>query len=175
MRLPLTAKDDQAGRIGRCQICTGGDCDQSVAIRTPRITPSRVGPRKPGHSARFHVAGGAANSVLPADGAAGSFVVVFSGLATTAGVGISGVAGAGGSGFAPSAWARSRSSGVGVQRQWKSDLPLPLMPPVRTITHGRHPSRTATIAAAPRARAERRRLTAAQATRATLRVGIARI
>src|SRR5260370_26461076 len=120
MRLPLTAKADQPGPIGRRQIWTGGDCDQSVAIRMPRITPSRLGPRKAGHPARFHVAAGAANSVLTEDGAAGSFVVLFSGLATTAGFGVSGVAGADGSGFASSAWASSRSSGVGVQRQWKS-------------------------------------------------------
>src|SRR5258708_30823362 len=84
MRLPLTAKDDQPGPIGRRQIWTGGDCDQSVAIRMPRITPSRLGPRKPGHSARFHVAAGAANSVLTADGAAGSFVVLTSGGTATA-------------------------------------------------------------------------------------------
>jgi hypothetical protein len=48
------------------------------------------------------------------------------------------------------------------------------MPPVRIRVHGRHPSTTATIAAAPRPPAERRRLAAAQATSATVSVGMAR-
>src|SRR5258708_27058615 len=139
MRLGVAAKDDQPGPIGRRQIWTGGDCDQSVAIRMPRITPSRLGPRKPGHSARFHVAAGAANSVLTADGAAGSFVVLTSGVTATADFGVASAAGADASGFGSSPWASSRPSGGGVPRHWKSDLPLALRPPVRTITHRRHP------------------------------------
>src|SRR5207249_3840505 len=51
MRSPRTAKDDQPGPIGRRHNSTGGDLDQSVSICTPRTTPSRLGPRKPGHSA----------------------------------------------------------------------------------------------------------------------------
>src|SRR5258708_33269316 len=128
MRLGVAAKDDQPGPIGRRQIWTGGDCDQSVAIRMPRITPSRLGPRKPGHSARFHVAAGAANSVLTADGAAGSFVVLTSGGTATADFGVASAAGADGRGLGSSAWARSRASGVGVQRPRESQLPLPARP-----------------------------------------------
>src|SRR5688500_8301742 len=52
MKLPRTANDDQPGPIGRRHNSTGGDLDQSVSIRTPGTTPSRLGPRKPGHSTR---------------------------------------------------------------------------------------------------------------------------
>ena len=53
---PSTANDDQPGPIGRRHSSTGGDVDQSVSIRTPRTTPSRSGPRKPGHSTRLVLA-----------------------------------------------------------------------------------------------------------------------
>src|SRR5215469_6277948 len=51
MRLPRTAKDDQPGPTGRRHSATGGEAVQSVLIRTPGMTSSRWGPRKPGHSA----------------------------------------------------------------------------------------------------------------------------
>ena len=52
MRSPRTAKDDQPGPTGRRHSSTGGDVVQSVSIRTPRTTPSRSGPRKPGQPIR---------------------------------------------------------------------------------------------------------------------------
>ena len=50
-RPPLTAKDDQPGPTARRHSSTGGEADQSVAMRTPCTMPSRSGPRKPGQSA----------------------------------------------------------------------------------------------------------------------------
>src|SRR3972149_6712684 len=51
MRSPRTAKDDQPGPTGRRHSSTGGVRDHSVSIRTPRMTLSRSGPRKPGQAA----------------------------------------------------------------------------------------------------------------------------
>src|SRR5919106_5962237 len=109
MKLPLTAKEDQPGPIFRRQSSTGGEADQSVAIRTPRTMLSLLGPRKPGHS----------GSLISCTGAAGcdSTVGVAADLSAVSGaIGASGVlaaggetAGATGSSFAS---ARSRSSGV---------------------------------------------------------------
>src|SRR5258707_1251089 len=73
MRLPLTANEDQPGPIGRRQTWTGGDCDQSVAICVPWITPSRSGPRKPGHSAGFVGTGAGAGAAVSPARAAGPF------------------------------------------------------------------------------------------------------
>jgi hypothetical protein len=82
MRLPWTAKDDQPGPIGLRQSCTGGDAAQSVLIRTPGMTPSRCGPRKPGHSLGVSTfagalgrtaTGGAGATGALTDGATGDF------------------------------------------------------------------------------------------------------
>src|SRR5260221_13765825 len=97
MRLPLTANEDQPGPIGRRQTWTGGDCDQSVAICVPWITPSRSGPRKPGHSAGFVGTGAGAGAAVSAAGAAGSFALS-SRLAGAPGVGGFPGAGPGGGG-----------------------------------------------------------------------------
>src|SRR5436190_1814997 len=69
---PRTAKDDQPGPTGRHHISTGGEADQSVLMRTPGMMSSRLGPRKPGHSARVRVLAGVIG--ITADTAAGSFV-----------------------------------------------------------------------------------------------------
>src|SRR5690349_2755089 len=70
MKPSCTAKDDHPGPTGRRHISTGGDFDQSVSRLTPAITPSRRGPRKPGHSRRLIegsvVAGPASVGVLVA-------------------------------------------------------------------------------------------------------------
>src|SRR5207249_4068718 len=116
-------KDDHPGPIGRRQIATGGDFDQSVTIRTPRMMPSRPGPRKPGHSAGVSGATGVASSIFAATGAASAAGATLA-LANDVSVGIT--AGAAddagavdrGSGLGSSPpWASSRCSGVGVQRQ----------------------------------------------------------
>lgn len=102
--------------MGRRHICTGGDPDQSVLIRTPRTMPSRLGPRKPGHSASLVGAGGAAcvnesfgtSGEAEADGdAAGAPTVEETVVAA-------GVAGAAGS---LTVCASSLSSGLGAHRQ----------------------------------------------------------
>src|SRR5687768_2727783 len=119
MRSPRTAKDDHAGPIGLRHSCTGGDADQLVGIRTPRTTPSRARPRKPGHSARVTVrslvAGPAASGATAgAPGPAGlsPAPAAIGALGTSAG------AEAGGTGLGSvTAWASSRSSGVGDHRQ----------------------------------------------------------
>ncbi len=71
------------------------------------------------------------------------------------------------------AWARSRSSGVCVHRQWKSESASPVMPPVRTSVNTPHASRMAATIDARRGPLERRRLATAQATKARLRTGMA--
>jgi len=83
-------------------------------MRTPRTMPSRLGPRKPGHSARDSATGAGAVGFFEASGdgdgdadAAGVAVVV-------AGAAALGAAGCAGS-FVVSA--RSRSSGLLDQRQ----------------------------------------------------------
>src|SRR5436853_384654 len=58
MRPRSTANDDQPGPIARCQTFTGGAVVQSVLTCTLRTTPSRAGPRKPGHSAGLRATGG---------------------------------------------------------------------------------------------------------------------
>src|SRR5437868_6106710 len=115
MKLPRTAKDDQPGPIGLRHSSTGFDWDQSVWMRTPRMTPSRFGPRKPDQ--------------LPPVVAASGSALLFSGelAAATAGVGDAGCslagvglgvsAGAGGSAagsFSLPTWERRRCSAVGV-------------------------------------------------------------
>src|SRR5687768_7831663 len=69
MKLPRTANDDHPGPTGRRQSWTGGDLAQSVSIVTPRMTPSRAGPRKPGHTGPLVASAavaGAAGVALPA-------------------------------------------------------------------------------------------------------------
>jgi hypothetical protein len=135
---------------------------------TPRTMSSRSGPRKPGHSAGFvfTIGGGAA--------AAGFDVTSGFGV-SAAGAAVGAAAGAGAATGSSCACARRRSSGVIDQRQWMSDVPSPLMPPVRSTIHGRHPSTAAPSAAAARPPGDKRRLTAAQPTSATASIGIARM
>src|SRR6185503_12604473 len=108
---------------GRRQIATGGDFDQSVAIRTPRMMLSRPGPRNPGHSAGVAVAAGAAASIFAtagAEGAAGATGAAAAAvsLGTAAGAAGDAVADDGGSGFGSSSpLASSSCSGVGVHRK----------------------------------------------------------
>src|SRR5688572_27817142 len=133
--------------MGRRHSSTGGDADQSVLICTPRAAPSRSGPRKPGQSAPVSAAGEVDEGAAAAD--------------------------EGGSGWSHPCWARRRSSGVLDQRQWKSFLKSPEAPAVRRSVNTPHPSRIAAAITARRGAAERRRLTAAAATRARLIAGIA--
>src|SRR2546425_12153050 len=108
-------------------------------------------------------------------------------LATGSSLGVSAAAGAGGgavnggSGFGPPrarsrgsspAWASSRCSGVGVHRQWRSDLPSPVTPPVRTRVNSPQASRVAATIEMRRGPVERRRLAAAHATRPRLMIGM---
>src|ERR1700687_1921443 len=103
MRLPRTAKDDQPGPIGRRQSSTGGEAAQSVSIRTPRTTPSRPGPRKPGQFIAVFA---------PAE-AAGSAAGWSRAGVKARGLGVSAAAGAEGSAAGWSlAWAIGRSLGV---------------------------------------------------------------
>ena len=92
-----TANDDHPGPTGRRHSCTGGDADQSVAIRTPRTTPSRFGPRKPGHSPkdRDEEAGGMDDVGTVAAGADTRAVVSATATGGAAGA-VAGLAGAGG-------------------------------------------------------------------------------
>ncbi len=83
-------------------------------------------------------------------------------------------AGGGAVGSLP-AEARSRSSGVFAHRQFKSFLKLPVKPPVRTVVHTPQASRTVATIVARRRLVERRRLAAAQTTRAKLSSGVARM
>src|SRR6266536_212751 len=93
MRSPRTAKDDQPGPIGRRHNSTGGDLDQSVSICTPRTTPSRLGPRKPGQIAGVSAAGGT-GGVSGVFAAFGADVGGSGSARAGAGGGCSGVAGA---------------------------------------------------------------------------------
>src|SRR5439155_264179 len=132
------ANDDQPGPIGRRHIWTGGCADQSVTIGTPRTMPSRSDPRKPGQFPPgvdgATVDGGAAGTSPSPTTAGFSGAFVATGLEGSAGASPARAAG-GLSAFSAGAvvdgtatgssraWARSRSSGVGVHRQWRSDLP----------------------------------------------------
>src|SRR6185436_1940811 len=148
MRSPWTANDDQPGPIGRRHNSAGGDLDQSVSIWTPRITPSRLGPRKPGQIAGVPTV--AAAGGFAAVFAAGADVIVAGSAGRGAGIGLSGVTGAGAAGAdegaastrtesrESSARARSRSSGVSVHRQCRSEPPSPLTPPVRRSVNTPH-------------------------------------
>ena len=82
-------------------------------------------------------------------------------------------AGDGATGSSP-AWARSRSSGVWVHRQWSSETASPVMPPVRTSVNTPQASRMAATIDARRGPLERRRLAAAEATSARLKTGMAK-
>src|ERR1035437_6529278 len=172
MRLPWTAKDDQPGPIGRRQSWTGGDTVQSVLIRTPGMTLSRCGPRKPGHSLGISTlagafgrtaAGGAGATGSLTDGATGNF------SGTAAATGTSGRA-------AGSMLDRTRrsSSGVFVHRQCKSFLKLAVKPPVRMSAIPPHTARMAATIVARRVPLARRRVATAHAAKARPRSGIAR-
>src|SRR5439155_17162828 len=133
---------------------------------------SRLGPRKPGHSAPVSTAAGVAGLLLAVDEVAGSATGSWPALATGSSLGVSAAAGAGGS--APDR-ARSRCSGVGVHRQWKSEpMTSEVTPPVRTRVNIAQARRMVATIQARRGPLERRRLATAQATRARLRTGIAR-
>src|ERR1022692_4847291 len=84
MRPPRTAKDDQPGPTGRRHSAAGGDAVQSVLIRTPGMTSSRWGPRKPGQMGPVSAsagAGGSATGSLP-DLATSRFSGVFAAAGT---------------------------------------------------------------------------------------------
>src|SRR5205823_13430206 len=70
------------------------------------------------------------------------------------------------------AWARRRSSGVFVHRQWRSETPAPVIPPVRTSVKTPEASTMLTTIDARRGPLESRRLATAQATNARLKTGI---
>src|SRR5258708_38410967 len=160
MRSPRTAKDDQPGPICRRHNSTGGEVDQSVLMRVPRMVLSRSAPRKPGHSAFVSAAtgvrGGATGwSLALALWAAG----VVAGIVTGAGAG-------GSTESLPPGCAMSRSSCVFDQRQAKSEEASPVMPFVRRSVHAPHASKMVATIDARRSPSERRWLTIAQPTKA---------
>lgn len=113
----------------------------------PRTIPSRAGPGKPGQSATVT---GDAKAVVGLGfglGEAASFAV----------------------------WESSRSSGVGVHRQCRSESPSPDIPPVRTSVNPALASTIATTIELRRTPVPRRRVPTAQATKATHKTGIARM
>src|SRR5262245_44516946 len=150
MRSPSTAKDDQPGPIGRRHSSTGGDAAQSVAIHTPRTTPSRSGPRKPGQFAvAGAVAGAAAGAARGATGApwAGAAEAATRSLTVSAAGGAEEIRAASPpagtvdlslavstagtearGGGRPPVSASSRSSRLFAQRQWKQAAWSPLIP-----------------------------------------------
>ena len=151
-------------------------CDQSVSIRTPRTTPSRSGPRKPGHSARLTAAAGSGRFCRAAAGcrrrgasAFGAWLrVLLAPALRSAARRRRGRA----ERLRRPACASSRSSAVGVHRQWKSDRPSPLMPPVRTSIHGTAPEQDGDDHRRARGlRRASRRVATAQPTSARLSVG----
>src|ERR1035438_3931434 len=158
--------DDQPGPIGRRHSWTGGDADQSVAIRTPGTMASRWGPRKPGQPAPVSAAAGVAGSFA---GGAGSFAGAVGSAAGAVGSAGGAVGSAAGSSFA---WARSRCSAVFDQRHARSE-PAPLTPFVRRRVHTPHASRMVATIVARRGLSERRRLASAQTPRARLTTGMA--
>src|SRR5688500_8951590 len=94
--------------MGRPHNLTGGTLDQSVSTRTPRTTPLRSRPRKPGQSperpgAFFATVSAGGGAVGAADGTAAGLLVVLSavlppGPAATGSVAGSDGAGAGAAG-----------------------------------------------------------------------------
>src|SRR6187549_2141867 len=121
MRSPCTANDDQPGPTFRRHSSFGGAAIQSALMRRLRITPSRSGPRKPGHSAGGIAAGGGAGAVVGGAIVAvvGEVAVVVGGVDTIGGAatGAAGAIGAGATGSGTSvAWASNFCSAVGVQR-----------------------------------------------------------
>ena len=132
------------GPTGRRHISTGGDTSQLVAIVTARTTPSRAGPRKPGHSAGVTCG----SSGTAAD--AGSRAAAVAGRGSTAGqstgTDVRSDAGAGASGFVGAdvgvpglaVSSCSRYSGLGVHR------PVKLQPSVagEAADAQQHPGRT---------------------------------
>ena len=181
MRPSRTAKDDQPGPTGRRHSSTGGDADQLVSIRTPGMTPSRWGPRKPGQSALIVAAGGAgscaAGSLREIFAAAGTGKIAVDSTPARATTGsAAGFTAAGGGGMAvgrPLAWTRSLSSAVAVQRHARSTPPPPVIPLVRKSAHPKHASRMVATIVARRAPPDSRRLATAHTTRAMPRIGMA--
>src|SRR5688500_1987811 len=181
MRSPRTANDDQPGPIGRRHNATGGVCDQSVSISNPRTMPSRFGPRKPGHSARFFAGAGVGDAPSPSAAASAGFGAVAAGGAATSFWGAAGAEGAGldapgidGGGAMGSSLARESriSSGDGVHRQLRSELPSPTIPAVRTSVNDPHARRIAATSVARRNGSEKARLTTAQVTSARHSTGM---
>ncbi len=155
-------------------------------------------PRKPGHSALVFTTSGAARAAsgpraLSADsldsvafgafgaiagtGAAAAGSPVGAGAAGAAVIVVGAGAGAGSVGEASgsSAIASSRSSGVGVHRQCRSDSASPVMPPVLMSARDPHASRMATAIEARRMAMEKPRLATAHATSARHITGVAKI
>ena len=160
MRSPSTANEDHPGPIGRRHNLDRRRADQSVAIRTPRTTLSRAGPRKPGHSER--VATGAVAVPRGATGAraAGAAGLLAAGAARRAGPQVRRVpllarwrGGAAATGARRGRRRREwhRAPGLGEQALLgrrrpapvQVRLPSPLMPPVRTSAISPQASRTA--------------------------------
>src|ERR1022692_2920840 len=163
MRSSLTANEDHPGPTARRQSATGGDAVQSVLICTSWITPSRWGPRKPDQSARVSALGAAMATSLEADFGSDAFpAIVFSAIVAA----LSGIVTAG-TGSSCGDSATKRSSGVGVHRQCKSLVKLPVMPPIRRRVHAPHARRIVATIVTRRIVSERWRVATAHATSAT--------
>ena len=149
-----------------------------MAIREPRITLSRPGPRNPLHAGGFGSRAGSAAAgegllVTAANGGAegvasvGSLPSVATG--TAPGGGPSGAAG-GGAGSGSVVCASRRCSGVGDQRHLSCGVPSPVMPSVLASVHTRQPAKMAATMVTRRVRFDRFRVATAQATNARLKV-----
>src|SRR5690242_17383643 len=112
MRFPATENDDHPGPTSRRHICTGGAAVQSELIFAPLTTPSRRGPRNPGHSADVKTG---VREVVRLTGVAVGFATRAVDGAGSAGAGAAAAAGVSMRSLA--ACANSFSSEVGVQRQ----------------------------------------------------------
>ena len=149
----MTAKDDQPGPIGRRHSSTGGDAAQSVLIRTPRTTPSRSGPRKPGHSGRLAPAIADAKMRVPSQLFAGTAGSAFVAPEAGAGGATAPAASVATGSFTASAVRRGRlrlglGPGPGAVPRRRRPPPLEIrnaaqMPSVRTSIHTAQPSRMA--------------------------------
>ena len=153
-------------------------------------------PRKPGHSALVFTTSGAATRAasgpraLSADSLDSVAFGAFAAIAGTGAAAAGSPVGAGAAGAAvivvgagaevgeasgSSAIASSRSSGVGVHRQCRSDSASPVMPPVLMNARDPHASRMATAIDARRMPMEKPRLATAHATSARHITGVAKI
>src|SRR5262249_33025012 len=150
-------------------------------IRASRTTPSRSRPRKPGQRALVEVkagSGATAPGLLPvlATRGSGDFAAAVVGAAGGASL-RAGRRGSGGAGLkgrdgsAVGSRASSRSSGVGVQRQWRFTKDAPLTPLVRTSVWAPHASRIAAAIERRRGPLPRPRLATAHTANARPRAG----